>query len=253
MFSKATNTAIGASLLVQSPTRGLYEAVLDVRNFPRWAPGVRRVEILEGYGEPGMISEWEICFLGQKRKFLSVLEEAESPALLRWTYDGLVRGWGQCVIRDQGESALAVFQTELQVTEPYLKKLMRMWLVREAASTHLKRCLAQLGRMISGDGSRVRVGPAEGIGQSLIPSEQPRSFSYASKSSRFRETLQRGSPSPKVGATTQAISEMPEQQEDEGKEEERSKGGEVVLVSHANNHRKLPRQARVRSTFQRPA
>jgi len=163
--------------------------MLDVRNFPAWAPGVRRVVVLEGYGEPGMVSEWEICFLGLKRKFLSVLEEAESPALLRWTYDGLVGGWGQCVIRHQGESALAVFQTELWATEPHLKKLMRMWPAREAASTHLKRCLAQLGRMVSGDGNQVRVGPAVRIDQSLIRSEQDRSFACASESSRIRETL----------------------------------------------------------------
>ena len=189
MLSKTTNAVIGASLLVPSPAHDLYDVVLDVRNFPTWAPGVRRVEVLEGYGEPGMLSEWEIYFLGLKRKFLSVLQEAESPALLRWTYHGLVSGWGQCVIRQHGEGALAVFQTELWATEPHLKKLMRMWPAREAASTHLKRCLAQLGRMVSGDGRQVRVGSAEGIGLWPIPSEQPRHFAYASKSSRFRETL----------------------------------------------------------------
>ena len=159
--------------MVPSPAHDLYEVMLDVRNFPTWAPGVRHVEVLEGYGEPGMVSEWEICILGLKRKVLSVLEEAESPALLRWTYDGLVGGWGQCVIRQQGDSALAVFQTELWATEPHLRKLMRMWPAREAASTHLKRCLAQLGRMVSGESSRVRVGPADGIVQSIIPYEQP--------------------------------------------------------------------------------
>jgi ribosome-associated toxin RatA of RatAB toxin-antitoxin module len=88
--------------LVPSPTHDLYDVVLDVRNSPAWAPGVRRVEVLEGYGEPGMLSEWEICFLGLRRKFLSVLQEAESPALLRWTYHGLVGGWGQCVHKTTG-------------------------------------------------------------------------------------------------------------------------------------------------------
>jgi hypothetical protein len=189
VFSNTTNAVIGASLLVPSPAHDLYDVVLDVRNFPTWAPGVRRVEVLEGYGQPGMLSEWEIYFLGLRRKFLSVLQEAESPALLRWTYDGLVGGWGQCVIRQHGVSALAVFETELWATEPHLKKLMRMWPAREATSTHLKRCLAQLGRMVSGDSSQVRVGSVEGIGQSPIPSKQPRHFAYASESSRFRETF----------------------------------------------------------------
>jgi hypothetical protein len=189
VLSKTTNTVIGANLLVPSPAHDLYEVMLDVRNFPTWAPGVRRVEVLEGYGEPGMVSEWEICFLGLKRKFLSVLEEAESPALLRWSYNGLVDGWGECLISQHGESALAVFQTELWATEPHLKKLMQMWPAREAASTHLKRCLARLGRMVSGDGSQIRVGPAGGIRHWPIPSEQPRRFAYACESSRFRETL----------------------------------------------------------------
>jgi Polyketide cyclase / dehydrase and lipid transport len=163
VLDEITNFVIGASLLVPCPAHDLYDAMLDVRNFPRWAPEVRRVEVLERYGEPSMVSEWEICFLGLKIKLLSVLEEAESPALLRWTYDGLVGGWGQCVIREHGERALAVFQTELWATEPCLKKLMRMRPARQAASTYLRSCLAQLGRMVSRDGSQVRVGPTEGI------------------------------------------------------------------------------------------
>jgi hypothetical protein len=187
VLSKTTNAVIGASLLVPSPAHDLYDVMLDVRNFPRWAPGVRCVEVIEGYGEPGMVSEWEICFLGLKSKLLSVLEEAESPALLRWTYEGMVGGWGQCVIRQQGESALALFQTELWATEPLLKKLMRMSPAHEAASTHLRRCLAQLGRIVSGDGSQVRVGPVEGIGKSLIRSEQPQCFAYASNLRGFEK------------------------------------------------------------------
>jgi hypothetical protein len=121
--------------------------------------------------QPGMGSEWEVCFLGLTREFLSVLEEAHSPVLLRWTYDGLVGGWDQCVIGQHGQSALAVFQTELSATEPYLKKLMQAWPAREAVTTHLKRCLASLGRMVSEDDSQVRVGPATTVG--------PRSASHS--------------------------------------------------------------------------
>jgi hypothetical protein len=165
VVSKSANAVIGASLLVPCPAQDLYDVMLDVRNFPAWASGVRRVEVIGGHGQPGMVSEWEVCFLGLKRVFLSVLEEAHSPALLRWTYDGLVGGWGQCVIGEHGQkSALAVFQTELWATEPYLKKLMQGWPAREAATTHLKRCLAQLGRMVSENSSQVRVGAATTVG-----------------------------------------------------------------------------------------
>jgi hypothetical protein len=154
---------LGASVFVPVPPERLYETVLDVRSFPRWAPGVRRVEVLEGAGEPGMVSEWEISFLGFKRKILSVLEEAEAPRSLCWTYDGLVCGWGQCAIKDWDDGALAEFRTELRPAESTLEGLMRTPAVRSAATCHLKRCLARLGQVVSGDGGRVRVGPLEGV------------------------------------------------------------------------------------------
>ena len=160
---ETVNQGLGASVFVPVPPERLYETVLDVRSFPRWAPGVRRVEVLEGAGKPGMVSEWEISFLGFKRKILSVLEEAESPALLRWTYEGLVCGWGECYIKDWGDGALAGFRTELCLAESTLERLMRAPAVRDAATCHLKRCLARFGQVVSGDGGGVRVGPLEGV------------------------------------------------------------------------------------------
>ncbi|HZC19882.1 MAG TPA: SRPBCC family protein [Rubrobacteraceae bacterium] len=160
--NKMSSEVIGASLFVPSTARGLYEVLFDVQSFPSWAPGVRRVEVLEGAGEPGMISEWEVSIFGMKKKILSVLEEAESPTFLRWTYDGLVRGWGQCAIKGWGDGTLAEFHTELHPLEPILGKLMRMPATKGAASRHLKRCLARLGRVVSGDDPRIRVGPPEG-------------------------------------------------------------------------------------------
>lgn len=161
----ASNEVIRASLFVPSSTaRDLYEAVLDVRSFPRWAPGVRNVEVLTRAGQPGMVSEWEVSVFGIKRKILSVLKEAESPALLRWTYDGSLRGWGQCAIEDRGEGTLAEFRTELHPAEPILEKLMRMPAAKSAATSHLKRCLARLGGIVSGDGARILVRPPAGLG-----------------------------------------------------------------------------------------
>jgi len=164
ILNKTRSEVIGASLFVPSPVRDLYQVLFDVQSFPSWAPGVRCVEVIEGAGEPGMVSEWEVSVFGMKRKILSVLEEAESPAFLRWTYDGLVRGWGQCAMKDWGDGALAEFRTELHSAEPILEKLIRMSAAKGAASSHLKRCLARLGRVVSGDDPRIRVGPPKGLG-----------------------------------------------------------------------------------------
>jgi hypothetical protein len=160
--NKIRGDVIGASIFASAPAEKFYEAVRDVRGFPGWAPGVRRVEVIEGLGEPGMLSEWEISFLGVRRRVWSVLEEAEPPALLRWTYGGPVEGWGECEIKSSGDWALAEFRTELRPRDARLGRLMRSAPVREAAQGHLKKSLARLGRLVTGDGGRFVVGPLAG-------------------------------------------------------------------------------------------
>ena len=163
--------AIGASLFVPAPPESLYEAVLDVRSFPLWAPGVRRVEVVGGPDGPGMVSEWEISALGMRRKVHSVLEEAEPPRFLRWSYGGPVRGWGECEISALGDGAIAAFSTELQLSDPTLKGLARTAAAKSAATAHLKRCLARLGQAIA-SASGVRVGPLDTGRQPLNISRQ---------------------------------------------------------------------------------
>lgn len=153
---------LGASLFVPARAEELYEALLDVRGFPAWAPGVRRVEILAGPVGPGMVSEWEVSILGARRRVSSVLEEAEPHGLLRWTYEGPVSGYGECVLRDRGDGVLAEFRTELLPEDAFLRKVMRSSPARSAARSHLKRCLVRLGRTVCGDGGPVRVGPLAG-------------------------------------------------------------------------------------------
>ena len=154
---------LGASLFAPVPAEMLYEALLDVRSFPNWAPGVRRVEILEGAGAPGMVSEWEIYLLGARRKVSSVLEEAEPYVLLRWTYGGPVSGYGECVLRDRGDGVIAEFRTEVRPEDAFLRGIMRSSPARGAARVHLKRCLARLGQIVCGDVGGVRVGPLAGL------------------------------------------------------------------------------------------
>jgi len=161
ILNKKGTGVIGARLFVSVPAWELYEVVLDIRNFPRWAPGIQHVEVVKGPPGPGMISEWEVSFLGLKRKISSVLKEAERPTLLRWTYEGFIRGRGQCVLKDWGDIALAEFRMELHTAEPALERLLRTPVARSAATRHLKRTLACLGQVVSGDGE-ARVGPLEG-------------------------------------------------------------------------------------------
>jgi ribosome-associated toxin RatA of RatAB toxin-antitoxin module len=159
ILNNTRDGTIGASLFVPVPARELYEMVLEVRSFPDWAPGVRRVELVEGPLGPGMVSEWEVSVLGLRWRISSTLVEAEAPRLLRWTYEGPIRGWGVCAIKDRGDGTLAEFRTELRAAEPILEKLTGSLPARNAAHTHLKRCLARLGRAVSENGGGVRVGP----------------------------------------------------------------------------------------------
>jgi ribosome-associated toxin RatA of RatAB toxin-antitoxin module len=156
---KTRDGVIGASLFVPISARELYEVVLDVRSFPDWALGVRRVEVVEGPVGPGMVSEWEVSVLGLRRRISSTLIEAEASSFLRWTYEGPIRGWGECTINDRGGGALAEFKTELRPAEPILEKLTSSLPARTAAYNHLKRCLVQLGRAATENEGGVRVGP----------------------------------------------------------------------------------------------
>ena len=169
ILNRTRSKVIGASLFVPAVrARDLYEAVLDVRDFPSWARGVRRVEIVEGPVGQGMVSEWEISFLGARRKVSSLLVEADEPRFLRWTYEGSISGYGECAIEDLSYGALAEFRTELRPAELALKKLMQSSPVRSAAYGHLKCCLARLGRAVSGDVEGVRAGPLA-ISPQLLP------------------------------------------------------------------------------------
>ena len=157
--NKIREAEIGAGVFAPVAPEDFFRAVLDVRGFPAWAPGVRRVDVLSGEGGAGMISEWEISSLALRRKVVSVLEEAEAPRLLRWTYAGPVEGWGECSIRPAGDGAVAEFTTGLVPADPLIARLTRTDAARTAARTHLKRSLLRLGRLVAGDRTRVLVGP----------------------------------------------------------------------------------------------
>lgn len=154
-----SETAVGASVFAPVAPEDFYAAVLDVNSFPAWAPGVRRVEVLSGEGEAGMLSEWEVSLLGLKKKVLSVLEEAEAPYRLRWSYEGPVEGWGECSIDAVGGGAVAAFRTALAPADPLLARLARSGSARGAANSHLRRSLLKLGALTSGDQAGVLVGP----------------------------------------------------------------------------------------------
>jgi hypothetical protein len=160
--NKMQGTVVGASVFTSAPTERLYEAVWDVRGFPRWAPGVRRVEVIRGLGEQGMLSEWEVSFLGLRKKIWSVLEEAVPHTFLRWSYDGPITGWGECELRSGGGGwTLAEFRTELELEDAWLRSLVHSASVKEAVQGHLRRGLVRLGGLITGNGERFVVGPLD--------------------------------------------------------------------------------------------
>jgi uncharacterized membrane protein len=160
--NKMQGAVIGASVFTSVPAHRLYEAVRDVRGFPRWAPGVRHVEVIRGFGEQGMLSEWEVSFLGLRKKIWSVLEEAVPQTFLRWSYDGSITGWGECELRSSsGGWTLAEFRTELELEDAWLRSLVHSAPVKEAAQGHLRRSLARLGELVTNDGGRFVVGPPD--------------------------------------------------------------------------------------------
>ena len=163
--NKMQGIEIGASVLAPVAREEFYRAVLDVRGFALWAPGVRRVDVISAEGEAGMLSEWEVSLLGFGKKVASVLEEARGPSLLRWTYSGPVEGWGECEIREAGGGSVAAFRTAVEPVDPLLAGLLRSDAAKGAVRSHLRRSLARLGRLVSGGDAGVVVGPAPRAGR----------------------------------------------------------------------------------------
>jgi hypothetical protein len=89
---------------------------------------------------------------------------------LRWSYDGPVRGWGECEISALGDGATATFTTELRPKDPALNKLAGIAAASGAATTHLKRCLARLGQTVSESGEvRVVSDQPSAVSRQLLP------------------------------------------------------------------------------------
>lgn len=88
-----------------------------------------------------------------------MLEVAQPPAPLGWTYARPVEGWGECEFASSAGWTLAEFRTDLRPRDARLGHLMRSALVREAARRHLRQSLVRLGRLVTGEGGRFVVGP----------------------------------------------------------------------------------------------
>ena len=72
-----------------------YEAVIDVRGFPAWEPGVRRVEVLSGEGGPGCSPSGRSRSSVSARGSSACWRRRSSRPGCAGTYDGPVEGWGE--------------------------------------------------------------------------------------------------------------------------------------------------------------
>lgn len=117
---------------------------------------------------PGMVSEWEGSLLGIRRAVVSVLEFAEAPHYLRWSYISLLWGWGECCIGSQGEGALIEFSTEVHINESHLDRLLDTPLARNVMCYYLRHSLRRLGEISLPEGvnkDRIKIGPLKGVGE----------------------------------------------------------------------------------------
>lgn len=151
----------GASLFAPVSAEEVFEVVRDVRGFPVWAPGVRRVEVFGDELESGTVSEWEVSVLGITKTVSSVLEVCDAPGLLRWEYTSPLRGWGRCAVRPGAGGTVAEFSTEILVEDPRLRRLARRLPVYGIAGSYMRRALQGLGQTVCGEDATFFVGPLE--------------------------------------------------------------------------------------------
>lgn len=159
---------IGATLSVPAAPEVVYASVLAVERFPNWAAGVRRVEVVrqsEPPHAPGMVSEWEVSVMNVRRRILSVLETADPPRHLRWSYTAVLHGWGECRLHPRPPGTLVEFATEFHLRERSMDRLLHSAFAENIARHYLRRSLLKLGELSlppGADPGGVRVGSLTG-------------------------------------------------------------------------------------------
>ncbi len=146
-----------ASYLVSGSSRErIFAALLDVRRFPEWALGLRRVRVLnaERVAEtsevrPGVALEFTLSAAGLTHRVVGTVTAVEPPQRLEWRYTEGAVGRGGWLLEDAGPGTVRLtLSTDYTVKPAWLDRIAHRPFFRGLTEELLGRSIRRFERRL---------------------------------------------------------------------------------------------------------
>ena len=145
-----------ASYLVAGSPRGrIFAALLDVRRFPEWAVGLRRVRALDAAGKqaaevrPGVALEFTLSAAGLTHRVVGTVTAVEPPQRLEWRYIEGAVGSGGWLLEDAGPGTVRLtLSTDYTVKPAWLDRIAHRPFFRGLTEELLGRSIRRFERYL---------------------------------------------------------------------------------------------------------
>jgi uncharacterized membrane protein len=146
-----------ASYLVSGPSRErLFAALLDVRRFPEWALGLRRVRVLDAASRketsevrPGVALEFTLSAAGLTHRVVGTVTVLEPPHRLEWRYVEGATGSGGWLLEEAGPRAMRLtLSTDYTVKPAWLDGIAHRPFFRRLTEDLLRRSIRRFERYL---------------------------------------------------------------------------------------------------------
>jgi uncharacterized protein YndB with AHSA1/START domain len=143
-----------ASYLVTGSPRGrIFAALLDVRRFPEWAVGLRRVRTLDAAGKqtaevrPGVALEFTLSAAGLTHRVVGAVTVVEPSHRLEWRYSEGATGSGGWLLEDAGPGTTQLtLSTDYRIKPEWLDRIAHRPLFRNLVEDLLRRSIRRFER-----------------------------------------------------------------------------------------------------------
>jgi uncharacterized protein YndB with AHSA1/START domain len=144
-----------ASYLVSgSPQEKIFAALLDVRRFPEWAVGLRRVRVFDAASGtetsevcPGAALEFTLSAAGLTHRVVGTVTVVEPPHRLEWRYTEGATGCGGWLLEDAGPgTARLTLSTDYRVKPAWLDRIAHRPFFRKLTEDLLRHSIRRFER-----------------------------------------------------------------------------------------------------------
>jgi uncharacterized protein YndB with AHSA1/START domain len=146
-----------AGYLVSCPSRErIFAALLDVRRFPEWALGLRRVRVLDATSKketsevrPGVALEFTLSAAGLTHRVVGTVTVVEPPHRLEWRYAEGATGSGGWLLEDIGPGTVRLtLSTDYTVKPAWLDRIAHRPFFRGLVEDLLRRSIRRFERYL---------------------------------------------------------------------------------------------------------